>query len=247
LRFGGGAFKLKIQQVCGATSQRRLRLLSKIECMGKYTPLFTMLLSLLMASSAWSYDGHVFDHDRDIVDMLSPKLHAFLNDNVGAARVFNKALRKAFSDRKLKIYYAYSTNQTRAYHYYVGDAVVIVLRGDLVALDEYLGLVFEILNSENEDRFLALCHRAELGSISRLDFAHGMLRGEFEALKKEQSLVRTLKFSTKDTLESYFYKRTIDCPDKFEEFLGIIERQAATTGRDVIKDYERDYDSLRKR
>jgi len=212
--------------------------------MNKYMPLFTMVLSLLTASSARSYDGTVFDKESNVLEMLSPKLHALLNDNVEATRLLTNTIGKAFSTRKFKIYYAYSSNRTHSYHYYVDDAVVIVLRGEQEALDEYLGLVYETLNSENEDRFLKLCHKAESGSISRLNFAHEMLRIEFGALKKEQSLVRKLKFPTKDTLESYFYKRTINCPDKFEEFLGEIEKQVTTNERNVIRDYERDYDSL---
>jgi len=178
--------------------------------------------------------------------MLSPKLRGFLNHNAGATQLLDQVLGEAFTNRTFQIYYVYSPSQPLACHYYTeANGVVIAIREDQLPMDEYLCLVYESLNSENKADFEALCHRAELGTISKTDFAQEILRGEFKSAKKAKILIGQVKFLKKETSNSYYYKRFIDCPDRFEDFLASIKTDS-TDGQDPIKGYEMKYDLVRK-
>jgi hypothetical protein len=178
--------------------------------------------------------------------MLSPKLREFLDHNASAAQLLDNVLSEAFTNRSLQLYYVYSPSQPLACHYYTEtNGVVIAIREDQQILDEFLCLVYESLNSENEADFQELFHRAELGTISKEDFAHEILRVEFKSAKQAKTLISKLKLPKKETSKSYYYKRFIGCPDSFEEFLASIKKDS-TNGQDAIKDYEMKYDLLRK-
>jgi hypothetical protein len=201
---------------------------------------FILLLWLLPAIAACSQETNK-------VDMFSPKLRGFLDSNASAAQLLNKVLCDAFAKRGIQIYYFYSTNQPRAYHYYTeSNSVVIAIREDQQSLDEFLSLVYESLNSENEEGFVKLMQKAERGKIAKGDYAHEMLKGEYKAAKKAQSLIRKLTFSSEDIAGSFFYQRIANCQDNFDGFLAAIEEEATTSRRDPLKYYEAQYDLLRK-
>ena len=105
-------------------------------------------------------------------------------------------------------------------------------------------LIYEVLNSEHDVEFQELTRRAEARNISKVDFAHEVLRGEFKAALRTKLLISKVKFRKKETSQSYYYKHIAGCPDTFEEFLTSIEKESKN-GRDPIKEYEANYDSLK--
>jgi hypothetical protein len=205
----------------------------------RYLQLFTLLLVLVPAAP-------IYSQETNVCSMLSPKLQAFLKEDAEAAKLLRKVLHEAFAKRTLQICYTSSSNKAQAYHTYTDDGVSITIRQNQPILDEYLCLVFEILNSENEHRFFKLMDKAERGTISREDFARQTLKVEFKAAKRAQSLIRKLTFRREDILGSYYYTRIVNCQDKFDDFLAAIEKEAETSPRDPLKFYEAEYDKLRK-
>ena len=183
--------------------------------------------------------------ETNVVAMLSPQLRAFLDHDTGAANLLDNVLCEALTNRALQIYYIYSPNEPAAYHYYTeANGVVVAIREDQHALDEFLCLIYEVLNSEHDVEFQELTRRAEARNISKVDFAHEVLRGEFKAALRTKLLISKVKFRKKETSQSYYYKHIAGCPDTFEEFLTSIEKESKN-GRDPIKEYEANYDSLK--
>jgi hypothetical protein len=150
----------------------------------------------------------------------------------------------------LGFFYFYSTNesQARAAHFYPHIAglpeVIIDLRENQEPLDQFIGLLFEVLNSRGEPQFSKLCEEAEDGSVSKENFAKGILKLEFEAAKATRHLLAPLKFKKKEINSSHFYKPSLECPNDFDGFLAYLKRRRGT--RDVVKEYEAKYDELRR-
>jgi hypothetical protein len=104
----------------------------------------------------------------------------------------------------------------RASHYFAGkSSVVIGIRENQNPSDQCICLIFEMLNSEDEVRSFELDREARSGKISRVDFARETVRHEFQAVKKTQKLLQSLKSGETDFLNSGYYKGFIDCPDTF--------------------------------
>jgi hypothetical protein len=121
--------------------------------------------------------------------------------------------------------------------------VVIGIRESQAASDQFICLVFEMLNSEGEKRFSELERAAQAGKISRTDFAREMIRQEFQAVKRTQKLLQTLKLGKVEFVGSGYYRGFIECPDSFEVFL----KYTSGGARDEMKEYEQEYDWLRKK
>jgi len=112
-------------------------------------------------------------------------------------------------------------------------------------LDEFICLLFEIINSTNEKHFMELAAKAQAGEISKEDFVRGIDGIEFMAMKRTRDLLRGIKFAKTDTANSYNYKRLSETPDNFDDFL--LYRKKVSPHRDARKEYEAKYDFLRKR
>ena len=182
-----------------------------------------------------------------VLKMASPKLRQFLADHPAALQALTGAISESFSNRTVRLYYFYSDDETvpRAGHYYPEKSSVgIVIRENQEPSDEYISLIFEILNSQGEKRFLDLVEQAKSGAISKTDFVRDLMRQEFQAVKKLRGLIDSFKLSKKEKDTSYFFKKFAECPEDFEAYLSYARK--VSPNRDQTKEYEKAYDSLRK-
>jgi hypothetical protein len=120
--------------------------------------------------------------------------------------------------------------------------VFICVRENQQPFDEFSSLLFEILNTRNEARFLKLTDDAKAGKVSRDEFARGILRSEFDAIQDTKTSLIALKLDKSATAGSYDYPRYLNCPSKFDDFLSYAKK---VSKRDVFKEYQEKYDELR--
>lgn len=185
-----------------------------------------------------------------MLNTVSPELKKLLIDNPSAPKLLTNLLAEAFPNRTVRLYYFYSNNESepRAFHYFpnaIGVAdVVICVQENQSPLDQFICLLFEILNSTGESRFATLLNEAKAGNISRTEFAKGMVIIEFDATKKTREMLLKLRFNGKAAAESHYYGRFIECPTDFDAF--IVYQKKARSRRNPIEEYEVKYDSLRK-
>jgi hypothetical protein len=199
-------------------------------------------LSLSLALSIAAQTNHA-------LDIVSPKLRDFLVHNGKAYEVFTNCLNQAFSNRRLELYYFYSNNESkpRASHYYKDETTVcVVIRENQLPLDEYICLVFELINSMSESQFSELISRARTGDISKDDFAREMSRTEFLAIKRTRDVLKDIVIAKGKIRESYYYKRFIECPDSFADFM-VYRRSIASPHRDAMNEWREKYEFLRQR
>ena len=202
-----------------------------------------ILFLVLSCSVSWAQEHY-------ILDTISPKLRKFLTDKPAASKVFTNALLEAFSNNTVSLFYFYSNDesQAKAFHYYPNNAglanVFICVRENQTPLDEFISLFFETLNTKGQGQFAKLTQEAIAGTISRTEFAKEVSKVEFESMRKTQALLISLKFSKKETAQSYFYRRVVECPTEYEEFELYCNK--VSPHRDSIKEYELQYDLLRK-
>src|SRR5262249_55874707 len=151
------------------------------------------------------------------------------------------------SNRTIQIYYFYTEDASvpRASHICADEALLrISIRENQQASDECICLMFEILNSEGDDRFKKLSEQAMKGTKSKSYFVKEVMRQEFYAVKKTQALLGHFGLSKSEISESYYYNRFIQSPDDFEEYLSY--KKEVSPDRDQEKEYGQLYDSLRK-
>jgi hypothetical protein len=204
-----------------------------------------LFLPLLLCVSSWAQQTNVLNSNYSV----SPKLRQFIIDHPGASKMLTKALSEAFSNRTVQLYYFYSDDESipRAYHYYPSESVVgICIRENQQPVDEFITFLFEVLNSEGEKHFQEIIQKAKSGTISKTNFATEILKVEFEAVKRTRDLIGNLKLNKKEISESDYYNRFVECPNKFEAFLSYTKKVSLHGDRDSIKDYETQYDLLRK-
>jgi hypothetical protein len=201
------------------------------------------LLSILLCAWAGAQEN-------SILSEASPKLKKFISDHPEAAQIFTNAISSAFSNKTVRLYYFYSDNKSEApaFHYYPNSVglpdVAICVRENQSSLDEFITILFETLNSKNENGFRNLWGDAYSGTISREQFARKTLQYEFEATETTRALLLKLKFRKEEIDASYYYRKFADCPSKFEDFLSYSKR--ISPHRDALKEYEIKYDELRK-
>lgn len=182
-----------------------------------------------------------------LISTVSPKLKQFLEQQPAASQMLTNALHEAFSARAARLYYFYSDSDSsaRAFHYYPADSqVVFAVRENQQPLDEFICLIFEVLNSEEEKHFAQLCDGARSGDLSKEAFAQAVLEREFDAYKRTRDLLRKLKVTKRTSAKSYFYGRLTQSPDRFEDFARYLKK--VSPERDPIREYESQYDSLRQ-
>jgi hypothetical protein len=112
--------------------------------------------------------------------------------------------------------------------------------------DQFICLIYEMLNSEGDKQFVKLGQEAVAGTISRTNFAIGILRREFEAVERTKALLPYFKLSKVEMARSHYYRLYLDCPDTFEGFLSFSEHLWASGNyvSDRIVYYEQQYDYL---
>lgn len=201
-----------------------------------------LFLPLLLCVSSWAQQTNILNSNYSV----SPKLRQFITDHPTATKLLANTLAETFSNRTVQLYYFYSDDESvpRAFHYYPDESVVgITIRENQQSSDEFICLLFEVLNSEREKRFREIYQKAKDGSLSKTDFVNAVLETEFEAVKRTRDLIRDLNLNKKEISESYYYNRLIECPNKFTDFLSY--KKKVSPQRDQIKEYEMQYDSLR--
>ena len=159
---------------------------------------------------------------------MSPHLSQFLATHSGASALFSNVLFEAFAVRSFQLYYFYTddTNTASAFHFYPAESsVVIVIRENQQPSDQYFCLIFEMLNSEHEKQFEVFSQEVQAGTISRTNFAIGILRQEFGAVGIMKALLRHFNLSKKEMKESYYYKSFTDCPDTFDGYLSYSQKR----------------------
>jgi len=225
---------------------KRLSPATRHESSGRATMLkqaIILFLSMLMCSSSLAQESK-------FLGGLSPRLRKLLAGHPAAMKTLTSALSDAFSSKTYGVYYFYSDDKSdaKAFHFYPEKAglpeVMVCVRENQTPLDEFTTMLFETLNAKGENRFAKLCENARAGTISRAEFAREILRVEFEAVKNTRDLLATLKFRKKEMAEAHSYDRLMHCPGKFEDYLSYL--QMDSHNRDVIKEYELKYDSMRK-
>jgi hypothetical protein len=207
--------------------------------MQKKTIIF--VLSLLLCISSWA-------QQTNILNSVSPKLRQFIIDHPAASKLLTDTLSEAFSNRVVQIYYFYSDDKSLpgSYHYYPSESAVgICILESQQPVDEFSSFIFEALNSEGEKHFQELSYKAQSGNISRTNYATEIMRVEFAAVKRTQNLLGNLKLNEKEISGSHLYKHFLECPSKFEDFL-IYTKKISLPERDSIKEYEAQYDLLRR-
>lgn len=202
----------------------------------------------LLAAALWCASSSA--QESQILNTISPKLRAFLTEQPAALNELTNALTHTFSGKTVRLFYFYSNDESepKAFHYYpntIGMAdVVICTRENQQPLDEFITILFEVVNARGESRFSQLVESARAGTVSKTEFARGILKAEFEASKATRDALRHLKVSKQDQAASYYYGRFTGCPNEFEEFLSYSKKISPL--RDASKEYELKYDSLRK-
>lgn len=187
-------------------------------------------------------------HGEPLVEKCSPKLRQFLGDHSDASLVLSNASSQAFTNRDVQIVYFYTKDASipKFYHFYLSDtSVIIACRGDVSPCDQFVGLLFEIINSRGESSFQSLFQQAEAGTISKTNFVRSILTEEFIALRSTQKQIGQLRITEKEIAESPTCKALIECPDNYNDFVTYIRRLDAPD-RDPLKEYEEKYDLLRK-
>jgi hypothetical protein len=182
-----------------------------------------------------------------ILNMVSPKLKEFLLEHSVELKCLTNALSQAFTDRKLELFYYYSDDEStpRSFQSYPSESVVsITIRENQQPVDQFICLLYEVMNSESEERVGKLCRMAQTKDISRTTFAHDLLKMEFDTLKKTRDLIRSLNFSKKDISASFYYESFMKCPDNFEAFLTY--EKTLSSNYDPLANYELEYDSLER-
>jgi hypothetical protein len=156
---------------------------------------------------------------------------------------------EAFAKRRVQISYFYTDDDSipKAGHYYPNESAVgITVRENQEPLDEFVCIVFEAINSENEKPFQEIVQQAQQGLISRERFARDILRLEFNAVLKTRDLLKRLKLNVGDMSTLYLYKHMMECPDTFDEFLTYTKAISPNHQRDPLEEYEKQYDLMQK-
>jgi hypothetical protein len=200
-----------------------------------------VLLSLLLSTSAWAQKN-------ELLNSFSPNLQKFLEEHPEDSMVLAGVLSEAFTNRTVSLYYFYSGDESvpRAAHFYPNDREVrISVKTNQQPADEFFCVIFESINSEGEKRFKELASEARSGTISKTNYAMAIVRQEFEAVKRTRDLVGKLKFTKEEMSSSHYYNRFLECPDGFNDYLDYVKR-LNQTHRDMVKEYEAQYDLIRK-
>ncbi len=154
---------------------------------------FTLLLAV-----CWGISSNA--QEVKLMSGLSPKLRIFLMEHPPARTVLTNAIVETYSKKTVSLYYFYSDDVSvpRAGHFYPNTVampnVVIYIRENQSPADEYVCVLFEVINSQAEKRFLQLVQDAKDGTVTKSQFAREILKAEFDAAKRVRDIVRLPRF-----------------------------------------------------
>lgn len=201
-----------------------------------------MLSRLVTVLFLWAVLYSAYAQDGNVESKFSPKLKAFLAEHPPASAALSNVISEALTGRSFELYYWYSEDQSlpKASHDYGdGSKVRIFLRENQPALDEFVSLLFEVVNSEGRKKFVELFERAKTRKISKQDYVRNVSLQEFEAAKKTRDLLHNLNFRPGEVASSWPYQLFLQCPNDFAMFFSV-------WGRDLTKLYEREYDATQR-
>jgi hypothetical protein len=180
-------------------------------------------------------------------DTFSPRLIKFLESHPAASCTFSNEIMKAkgTANNRIEIFYFYNNdpNALTAHHNMFAqttEIAIFVLEGQ-EPCDEYLDILFEVLNLSGDKRFQELYQQAMSGSISRSNFVSEMLRQEFQTVKTLQHLIPSLRLTPQEISKSKDYDIWLHSPDDFDDF--VIYSRKHSGGR-VEMLYEHYYDDF---
>jgi hypothetical protein len=175
---------------------------------------------------------------------VSPKLRRFLYENPKASITLSNTLRDTFGERTVVVYYFYSdaSGEARAFHSYPDHSTVSIwVMEDQLAIDEFICLVFEAINSKSQTQFQELFRQAEAGTLDKETFSKRVLILEFQAVKQVRDILRNTAIDAKG---SYYYERFVGCPENFDDFVAYVK--SVSKGVDPLSTYESQYEAMRK-
>jgi hypothetical protein len=178
-----------------------------------------------------------------LTTQMSPKLKEFLSFHPKELSLLTNFVVGSFSNKTVRIMYYYSEDgaDARAYHYYPdAKTVSIVLKENQEVCDEFICILFELINSQSQSLFVSLSREVAAGSIDKNEFAREVLKREHQAMLRAKNLLRQVNPS-KEIASCYSYQRLAECADKFEEFYENIRSKTP----EIIKNYEEMYDVMR--
>ncbi len=181
----------------------------------------------------------------DFLTLVSPTLRNFLVAHPSALEALTH--NETFTKRTLQLYYFYTDDESKpkASHDFISQSeAVFYIRENQKPPDEFLCLIYEFVNSENDEHFQELVHMARSGGITREAFVKEILEAEFKATKKIRDMLANFRFTKREISESDYYKKFKNSPDDYDEFIAYSQR-LVSPHRDIVKEYEMKYDVLR--
>ena len=121
----------------------------------------------------------------------------------------------------------------------------IAVRENQHPLDEYISILFEILNSANEESFSKLARDAERGKVARSEFPLKALAIEHRTVSQTRDLIRTVPLEEADIVDSQLYYSFLKSPDGFDEFVAYVQSNQGR--RNALQEYSNQYDANVKR
>jgi hypothetical protein len=180
----------------------------------------------------------------------SPKLRTLLAAHPEAFNAFTNACCLATRTNSVALVYFYCEDDSvaRGRPVFLRTAgmpdVLICVRENQQPWDEFVCIVFELFNTLSRPQFEELLARAKTGTISRNDFPREIIRVEFErTVLPLRDLLVKMKLTRKEKAKSYFYPKSLGCPDDFEAFLSY--QKKTSPQRDLTRQYQEQYDQLR--
>jgi hypothetical protein len=174
-------------------------------------------------------------------NMFSPKLNQFLLDHPVISQTLSNAIVSASAGKRLEIYYFYAVggSSPKSNHHYIGDltTVGIFVQENQQPCDECICILFEILNSKREQKFLKLIGQAQAGTIKKEEFTKATMREEFEAVIETQELLLKWPPEEKARASCEDYEYFVNAPKRFEDFLAYCKK-------DSHGNYQRGYEDL---
>jgi len=210
--------------------------------------------SILIPDAVVSTNQHRFGFANNsgeptaLVQMLSPKVRELIEQHIEVKQLLTDISLEATTNRSLVVYSFYSDDPAAAMAYHFSpDAktIVIAVSENLQPVDQLIQLVFEMINSERDDKIQAICEQATLGRLGRQDFAVAVVKEEFAAYPKLLAFLSRLRLSKQEMEECVSYEQFVDAPQDFEAFVSY-EKTGSLKGRDIFKEYEAKYDALFK-
>lgn len=196
------------------------------------------LLFVLLASNG-------ITQEPSILAQVSPKLRQFIADHPAASKALTNALHEVAA-RHLAVFYFYTADETRppALHHSPDESsLVVTLRENAQPCDEFICLLYEIVNAKSDETYRALFKEAKTGTISKERFIDSVFEKEFVAAKEMKLLITNLGLTPAEADGSRNLQVFRQCPDTFAEFLTQVK--ADTNSNFQLKSYEEQYDAVR--